>query len=100
VWDWDSVIAAPEPVLVGLAAAMYPAVGGGTEATAEETQGFLDAYCAARRRSFTAEEVEVAWAAGLWNRSFDAKTQAAGDARPPSLTAHEAAERRDRFATA
>jgi hypothetical protein len=43
-FDGDSVIAAPEPVIVGLAAAMYPATHAGTEASVDETQKFLDAY--------------------------------------------------------
>ena len=63
------LIAAPEPVIVGLAAAVYPATYAGTEASIDETQEFLDAYMSARARSFSDEELEEAWAAGLWNEA-------------------------------
>ncbi len=96
VWDWDSVIAAPEPVVAGLAAALYPAIRSGTEATIEESEAFLDAYGTERGRSFSSDEVELAWAAGMWNRSFDAKKQFVTEGLPRSLTEEEAAERRQR----
>jgi hypothetical protein len=92
-WDWDSVIAASEPILAGLAAAVYPAQSAGTEATVEESEEFLDAYEGTRGRPFTAAERAEAWAAGLWNRSFDAKKQVATEGHPRSLTEPEARER-------
>lgn len=95
-YDWDSVIACPEPVVVGLAAAMFPATRGGTEASVEETEAFLEAYSSARGRAFSPDEIQVAWAAGLWNRSFDAKKQVATEGQPRSLTEPEAIERRKR----
>jgi hypothetical protein len=55
-YDWDSVIATDEATVVGLAAAVYPATGAGTEATIEETEAFLDAYCAARGRPFSRDQ--------------------------------------------
>lgn len=99
VWDWDSVIAASEAWVVGLAAAVYPATKAGTEATIAETEGFLSAYQAARGRTFSANEIEQAWAAGLWNRSFDAKKQMATEGIPRSLNQQEARERRRRSGT-
>jgi len=95
-FDWDSVIAAPEPVIVGLAAAVYPATYAGTEASIEETQEFLDAYMSARARGFSDEELEEAWAAGLWNRSFDAKKQFSTEGKVESLTEGESLERQRR----
>ena len=95
-YDWDSVIVAPEPVVAGLAAAVFPTTGEGTEASVEETEAFLAAYSVARARAFSPDEMEVAWAAGLWNRSFDAKKQVATEGRPRSLTELEASERRKR----
>lgn len=92
VWDWDSVVAASEPVLAGLAAAIYPAERPGSEATVEESEMFLDAYQAARRR-FSESELAEAWAAGLWTRSFDAKKQAATEGELKSLTEAEVVER-------
>jgi hypothetical protein len=95
-FDWDSVIAAPEPVIVGLAAAVYPATYAGTEASIDETQEFLDAYMSARARSFSDEELSEAWAAGLWNRSFDAKKQFSTEGKVESLTEGESLERQRR----
>jgi hypothetical protein len=92
-YDWDSVIAAPETTVAGLAAAVYPATRAGTEATIAETEAFLDAYGTARGRPFSADEAEEAWAAGLWNRGFDAMKQCATEGRPRSLTEPEASER-------
>jgi hypothetical protein len=82
-----------EPVIAGLAAAVYPGVDAGSEATPPETAAFLDAYGSARGRHFTAAELEECWAAGLWIRSFDAKKQVARDGRVQSLTPVEAKER-------
>ena len=41
----------------------------------EETEWFLDMYCHARGRGFSASELERAWAAGAWTRAYDAKYQ-------------------------
>ena len=95
-YDWDSVIVGREPVVAGLAAAVFPATGGGTEATVEETEAFLAAYSSTRARAFSSDETELAWAAGLWNRSFDAKKQVVTEGKPRSLTESEALERRKR----
>lgn len=95
-FDWDSVIAASEAEIVGLAAAVYPATEAGTEATVEETEEFLVAYATASGHPFSESELEVAWAAGLWNRSFDAKKQVATDGAEKSLIRSEALERRNR----
>ena len=84
-FDWDSVIAADEATVVGLAAAVYPATQAGTEATVEETRAFLDSYCTAHGRAFDRDEMETAWAAGLWNRSFDAKKQFASEGHSRGL---------------
>lgn len=92
-YDWDSVIAASEPTVAGLAAAVYPATRSGTEATVSETEAFLHAFGAARGRPFTSDELEEAWAAGLWNRAFDAMKQCATEGHPRSLTEPEARER-------
>ena len=85
-----------EPAIAGLAAAVYPANDAGTEATVEESEAFLDAYQDARG-PFSDDEVAEAWAAGLWNRSFDAKEQSATEGEPKSLTEAEAVERRNRI---
>jgi hypothetical protein len=87
-YDWDSVIADSEAVIAGMAAAIYPAL-----ATVAETRDFLDAYAAARGRSFSPAELQRCWAAGVWTRAFDAKKQHAAGARVISLTQAEARER-------
>src|ERR1700722_5911136 len=95
-FDWDSVIAAPESVIVGLAAAGDPAPFPRTEASIDAPQDFLDAYMSARARGFSDDELEEAWAAGLWNRSFDAKKQFSTEGKVESLTEGESLERQRR----
>ncbi|WP_433059757.1 hypothetical protein [Dactylosporangium sp. CS-033363] len=73
VHDWDSVVAEPEAVIVGVAAAMWPAGDGRLGATVRESAEFLDGYQRARGRGFSGDEVRAAWAAGLWIRLFNAK---------------------------
>jgi len=72
--DWDSLTAQPEPVIAGLAAAVHTATGApATEASTTQAAAFLTTYQQARSRHFTAEETQIAWAAGLWVRAFNAK---------------------------
>jgi Ser/Thr protein kinase RdoA (MazF antagonist) len=72
VHDWDSVIAGPEAVIVGFAAAAWPQ-GAGPPATIDETAEFLDRYRAVAPRAWATDDVEAAWAAGLWMRAFNEK---------------------------
>lgn len=73
VHDWDSVVSEPEPVVVGLAAAMWPAGADAVGATVEQSEAFLEAYQRAAGRRWSAEQVQASWAAGLWVRAFNAK---------------------------
>lgn len=83
VHDWDSVVAQPEVAIVGLAAAVWPAAGGpGEAATVDQTADFLGAYQSATGISWTVEQTELAWTAGLWVRLFNAKKDAAGGGGP------------------
>jgi len=91
--DWDSVIADTEAAALGFAAAAYPAVGPGGEATIEETEDFLDVYAKARGQVLQRDEEECAWAAGVWLRAFDAKKQCARGVPIVSLSSGEADER-------
>lgn len=76
--DWDSLAVLPEAAIVGCAAASFrPATPGvhpdnwqGAEVA--DTEEFLERYQQAAGRDFTSAELEVAWAAGLWQRVFDA----------------------------
>ncbi|WP_431928872.1 hypothetical protein [Amycolatopsis tucumanensis] len=71
VHDWDSLAWQPEAALVGAASAVFPKVGPATLPPIESTEAFLAAYQDARGRSFTADEQQVAWAAGLWPAAHD-----------------------------
>jgi hypothetical protein len=97
VHDWDSVIVAPEAIVVGLAAAAWPA-GLGPFATLDQTSAFLDAYQRATARTWSADDVEAAWAAGLWLRAFNEKKWRLDGTI--ALESDEAAERLRRAGTA
>ncbi|GAA4249030.1 phosphotransferase family protein [Dactylosporangium darangshiense] len=73
VHDWDSVTAAPEAVLVGLAAAVWPCGMVPRAATEQESAAFVEEYQRAAGRAWTAGEVEASWAAGLWVYAFNTK---------------------------
>ena len=78
VHDWDSVIAQPEASIVGLAAAVWPAMGApGGAASVSQTSDFLACYQQASGRPWGRSEVQDAWAAGLWVRLFNARKDAA-----------------------
>jgi hypothetical protein len=83
VHDWDSVIAQPEVAIVGLAAAVWPAAGGpGEAASVAQTADFLAAYQAAAGATWNPGQIQLAWAAGLWVRLFNAKKDAARGGGP------------------
>jgi Phosphotransferase enzyme family len=73
VHDWDSVVSAAETVIVGVAAAMWPAGTDCVGASIEQSAEFLEAYQHARGQNFSPRQVEEAWAAGTWIRAFNGK---------------------------
>lgn len=93
VHDWDSAAADGEAVLAGFAAAVHSAVSPDEPATIEESGTFLDAYGDARGQRFSADEVQLSWAAGVWTRAYDAKCQRAAGEAVVSLPEKEARER-------
>jgi hypothetical protein len=94
VHDWDSVICQPEPAIAGLAAASFLGLGGPAPlADVEDSAAFLDAYAEARGRRWTSSDYAACWAAGLWQRAFDAKTQSLDGDPEQILTRHEARAR-------
>jgi Phosphotransferase enzyme family len=94
VHDWDSVICQPEPAIAGLAAASFLGIDGPAPlANVEESSAFLDAYQHARGRLWTAGDYAACWAAGLWQRAFDAKTRSLDGDPEQILTRHEARAR-------
>ena len=83
VHDWDSVIAQPEPAIVGLASAVWPAAGApGEAATVAQSAEFIACYQQAAGLAWAGHEVQDAWAAGLWVRLFNAKKDAADGGGP------------------
>jgi hypothetical protein len=74
VHDWDSLVSQPEATLAGAASAVYTATGApNTSASTSQAEAFLDAYERARATAWPADERQLAWAAGLWVRAFNAK---------------------------
>jgi len=93
VHDWDSMTVDSEAVLAGFAAALYSTVSAHELATVEDTERFLVAYCHARGREFSADELERSWAAGVWTRAYDAKYQHTVGQPITSLSENEARDR-------
>jgi hypothetical protein len=88
--DWDSAVALPEAAIVGAAAALF-ADG---ESTVDQTAEFIAAYSRAAGSFASSEAKEIAWAAGLWARLFDAKKAfALGYPQPAQCLREEAADR-------
>lgn len=73
VHDWDSVVSAPEPVIVGLAASVWACGARPRASTVAESAAFIDAYQRASGRAWTADETGASWAAGLWVYAFNTK---------------------------
>ena len=65
----------------------------------EDTERFLGAYCHARGRELSADELERSWAAGVWTRAYDAKYQHTIGQPITSLSENEARERLRRTGT-
>lgn len=100
VHDWDSLAWQPEAALVGAACgefvntAMPP-----TLASITSSEAFLVAYQNLRVRAFTAQELEVAWAASLWPAVHNARWEALhGDAPVAGEAVREQAAERLRRA--
>jgi len=82
VHDWDSLSWAPEAMLVGCAAAVFPAGSQPESASLSASATFLEQYQVARDREFTPEEIEIAWAAGLLPSLHNARNEALEGRRP------------------
>jgi hypothetical protein len=76
VHDWDSLAWQPEAALVGAASGTFPKVGPAALPPIGSSQAFLVAYQEFRGRRFTADELEVAWAASLWTAAHDVRWEA------------------------
>jgi hypothetical protein len=95
VHDWDSLAWQPEAALVGAASGAFASASPPTLAPVESSATFVATYQEARGRRFTADELEVAWAASLWTPAHNARWEALHGTRPVSRDAvrAQAAER-------
>jgi hypothetical protein len=101
VHDWDSVAWLPEAALAGAAAGAFASSGQPTLAPLASSVAFLDAYQKERGRRFDDEEIEIAWAAGLWPALHNARAEILRDKPPVAWTAiRQQAEDRLRLAGA
>lgn len=96
VHDWDSLIAQPEPAVVGAAAATWAADQLNRHAaTLEESQAFIDAYLKHSGRPWDRVSHHLAWAAGLWTLAYNAKKNAVTGGGPQlDLLSQEVTARR------
>jgi hypothetical protein len=94
VHDWDSLAWQPEAALAGAASGAFASDGPPTLAPIESSEAFLVAYQDIRRRSFTAEEQEIAWAASVWMDTYNVWEALHGDnPLPGDALRAQAAER-------
>jgi hypothetical protein len=91
VHDWDSVIRQSEAAVAGFAAVSFRGLEG--LAAHADIMAFLDAYQQARGRRWSADEYAVCWAAGLWQRAFDAMVQSLDGDPEQTLTRDQARDR-------
>jgi hypothetical protein len=94
VHDWDSLAWMPEAAIAGAASGAFVSCAQPTLAPLASSEAFLDGYQQARR-PFTAEELEVAWAASLWLPLHNARAEVVMDKPPIAIAAvrEQAAER-------
>jgi len=97
-YDWDSLVAEPEPVIAGFAAGSHTLghpTGPGAP-TPEEVGTFLTEYAQHRPDSFTAAGRTAAAAAAVWVLAYNARCQLCflptGDPPPPGSTLQALAE--------
>ena len=77
-YDWDSLIACPEPVLAGVNAGAFTSGGtaGYDTPTPDELREFLTEYDETRTARFTLAERQAATAAATWVLAYNARCQA------------------------
>jgi hypothetical protein len=79
VHDWDSLAIRTEAAIAGAAAAVFPANGVNVAAaTIEQTAAFLHVYREVRSAQWTTDSDEIAWCAGLWVLTYNAKKESLG----------------------
>jgi hypothetical protein len=94
VHDWDSIICQPEAAIAGLAAVSFLGIEDPAHmASVEDSAAFIEAYQQARGRPWTPADYAASWAAGLWQRAFDAKARSLNGDPEQALTKAEARAR-------
>jgi len=80
-FDWDSLIAHREPVLVGLSAGSFPdgGIGGPSAPTPDEVAAFLGDYSDAAEVAFTSQERDHATAASTWVLCYNARCEVSAE---------------------
>lgn len=102
-YDWDSLAAGPEPVLVGLSAGAFTAgsTNGDQAPSPLEVRQFLQDYDRLRARPLTSSEQETAAAAATWVMAYNARCNlsllAPGIPPDPYLPLHAIATYRDAY---
>ena len=86
VHDWDSMAWLPEAAIAGAAAGCFASAEIPTLAPVESSAAFLAAYQQAAR-PFSAEEIEVAWAASMWPALHNARAEVLWDQPRVALAA-------------
>jgi hypothetical protein len=86
VHDWDSIAWLPEAAIAGAASGAFASHAEPGLAPIGSSEAFLETY-QEKRRAFTPEEIEVAWAASLWLAAHNARAEALDDRRPLALNA-------------
>jgi hypothetical protein len=86
VHDWDSIAWLPEPALAGAASGAFASTETPTLAPLESSEAFLTTY-QQEVRTFTRNELEVAWAASLWPALHNARAELLWNHPPVALTA-------------
>jgi hypothetical protein len=95
VHDWDSLAWLPEAAIVGAASGAFSSAETPTLAPVASSAAFIDEYQHARRRRFTREEVEIAWAASIYPATHNARGEILWNSEPVTWTAlQEQAEQR------
>jgi hypothetical protein len=87
LYDWDSLAWMPEPVLVGSASGVFANTEAPTLAPLESSAAFIEEYQVTRGRTFSADELELAWAASLWTAAHNAREQRLLGQPPVAATA-------------
>jgi hypothetical protein len=75
VHDWDGLAWLPEAAIAGSAAGIFASHGKTALAPLESSEAFLHAYETERGARFSPYEMEIAWAASIWEALHNARDE-------------------------